>query len=193
MRRTDRKTWMALSGLGIVLAISVLAAAAGPGSHRGANGTMTASAMETLTQEQLQRLDEVRAGMEKETLPWERSIEAKRMEVKGVLAAPDPDLDRVRGLRNQIRELEAKLDEAWYKASSEVSSFLTPEQRAQYADPAAWLMGASGWYDGWSCPWDASGLGGDGRHERCRYRSSADRDRYSSRDRSGYRTDTCCG
>ena len=192
MKRAHRTFWTPLTLLGIALAISALAVAAAPGPHGPATGMTAGAPTRTLTPDQLRQLDEVRLTVEKKALPLERKIQARRMELEAIMSSPDPDLDRARALRREIRKLEEQLDDVWAEASAEVSSFLTPEQRAQYADPAAWLMGTSSWYDGWSCPWDRAGRYGSGWHDRCRWRPAANGGWSTTRGMGMRMMDTCC-
>lgn len=171
MRSRNRTLRTAFVVIGAALAVSALAMAAGPGQHGPGAGGAALASPSNLTAQQLQQLEQVRSDLEQKTLPLERQVESKRMELDALMASSNPDLDRVRALRGEIRQLQSKLDDAWFEASAQVSQFLTPQQRAQYADSSAWLMGEAGWYDGWSCPWDRGpGCdwydGGNGRYTR---------------------------
>jgi len=172
--------WTALAVIGIALGISALAMAAGPGSHGQRARQITVAPSDSLTTTQLQRLERIRSDLEKKTLPLESRVESKRMELDALMSSSEPDLERARSLRAEIRQLESQLDDAWLEASGEVSRILTPEQRAQGAAPSAWLMGNGGWYDGWSCPRDR-GAGYDWNYDgHNRYaRSWGHRDSYA--------------
>ena len=154
MKRGSTRLWTALAIIGIAVGISALAMAAGPGHHGQASREITVAPSGTLTSGQLDQLERIRSDLEKKTLPLERQVEAKRTELDALMASSNPDLERARSLRAEIRQLESRLDDAWFEASDRVSRILTPEQRAQGAAPSAWLMGNARWYDGWSCPWD---------------------------------------
>ncbi len=154
MHRSNTRLWTVLAVIGAVVGISALAMAGGAGHHRqAARGSMMAPTG-NLTSGQLQQLERIRSNLEQKTLPVERTIEAKRVELEAIMKSPNPDLDRARSLRADIRTLENRLDDAWFDASAQVGKILTPEQRARGAAPSAWLMGNARWYGGWSCPWE---------------------------------------
>ena len=93
-----------------------------PGSFPGYN----------LTDEQIERMQEIRTESEKILLPMERSLRTREAELDELLIAEKPDLKSIERKIEEIEALRAKIRKERIASRLETRSLLTDEQRLRW-------------------------------------------------------------
>jgi Spy/CpxP family protein refolding chaperone len=129
--KSKMKMWMVG---GALLAMSSLAFAAGPGFGRGNNPNCPGGFDQlNLTAEQKTKLSELREKTWKETATLRNEMQAKRLELRTLWAAPNPDKGSIQDKQNQLNDLRNKLQAKMTDSRLEARQHLTTEQAAQMA------------------------------------------------------------
>ncbi len=149
MRESVRTLFATVIILG---AVGLPRAAAAQGPAPSADGRYDARLPERLhlTQEQAQKLDEIRAKHEAKLLSLEEEVASKRKELDATEASPGADPQRVARLRQQVIDLGGRLEALQMEVNASAKRILTREQLALF--PAGFDLFDGEW--GWSCPWD---------------------------------------
>ena len=99
----------------------------GPGyGPRGAWGPAL-----NLTPEQNQKMEALREGFLKETLPLRNEMQIKQLELRTLWAQTNPDQAKILAKQKEINALREQLQEKGTKNRLEMRKILTPEQQAQ--------------------------------------------------------------
>lgn len=99
---------------------------AGPGySPKGAWAGLN------LTPEQNQKMEALREGFLKETLPLRNEMQIKQLELRTLWGQTNPDEGKILAKQKEINALRAQLQEKGTKNRLEMRKILTPEQQAQ--------------------------------------------------------------
>ena len=101
----------------------------GPGGAGYGGGAWGAGL--NLTPEQTQKLQTLREGFFKETIPLRNEMMTKRLELRTLWSQPKPDQEKILGKQREVNALRAQLQEKATKYRLEGRSILTPEQQAQ--------------------------------------------------------------
>jgi Spy/CpxP family protein refolding chaperone len=97
-----------------------------------------------LTQEQTQKIDEIRLRYDEQILSLQRELMSKRTEVNAYASRPDADPDVLADLRNEHRALTREIEDLEVEAMGEARNLLTSEQQAYWCDDYDhWAMGCS--------------------------------------------------
>lgn len=124
-----KKFWMV--GL-VLLAMTGVAAAAGPGFGFGRNVNCPDGYNHlNLTPEQKTKLTELKEKQWKETVSLRNEMQTKRLELRTLWTAPSPDKDKVLAKQKEMNELRDKLQAKATDFRLETRKILTPEQAAQ--------------------------------------------------------------
>ncbi|MBA4393356.1 MAG: hypothetical protein C0407_07365 [Desulfobacca sp.] len=122
------KIWMV--GLALV-AIAGVAVAAGPGYGFGRNANCPGFNQLNLTPEQKTKLTELQERQWKETVSLRNEMQTKRLELRTLWTAPNPDKDKILAKQKEMSELRDKLQAKGTDFRLEARKVLTPEQAAQ--------------------------------------------------------------
>jgi Spy/CpxP family protein refolding chaperone len=129
--KSKMKVWMVG---GALLAMSGLAIAAGPGFGRGNNANCPGGFDQlNLTAEQKTKLSELREKTWKETATLRNEMQAKRLELRTLWTAPNPDKGSIQDKQNELNDLRSKLQAKMTDSRLEARQHLTTEQAAQMA------------------------------------------------------------
>jgi Spy/CpxP family protein refolding chaperone len=129
--KSKMKMWMVG---GALLAMSSLAFAAGPGFGRGNNPNCPGGFDQlNLTAEQKTKLSDLREKTWKETATLRNEMQAKRLELRTLWTAPNPDKDKILAKQKELNELRNTIQAKMTDSRLEARKQLTPEQAAQMA------------------------------------------------------------
>jgi Spy/CpxP family protein refolding chaperone len=84
-----------------------------------------------LTAEQTQKMQALRDGFFKETIPIRNEMTTKQLELRTLWSLTDPDQEKILAKQKEINALRAQLQEKGTKMRLEGLKVLTPEQQAQ--------------------------------------------------------------
>jgi len=84
-----------------------------------------------LTPEQTQKMQALRDGFFKDTIPLRNEMMVKKLELRTLWAQPKPDEAKILAKQKEINALRAQMQEKGTKFRLEGRSILTPEQQAQ--------------------------------------------------------------
>jgi Spy/CpxP family protein refolding chaperone len=84
-----------------------------------------------LTPEQTQKLQGLRDGFFKETIPLRNEMMVKKLELRTLWAQTKPEQEKILAKQKEINALRAQMQEKSTKFRLEARSNLTPEQQAQ--------------------------------------------------------------
>jgi Spy/CpxP family protein refolding chaperone len=135
-----------------VLALALVASASmayGPGYGRSAgHGPGYANPpVSDLTPEQSSKIQAIREAQFKEIAPLQQQLLAKKMELRGLWLAQNPEQAKINPLQKDVLDISAKLQETITNARLEMRKVLTPEQQAQlttYGPGMGYGMGRMG-------------------------------------------------
>ncbi len=141
-----------LIGMVAVLVVALVASASMayvPGYGRGAGyGPGYANPpVSNLTPEQSSKIQAIREAQFKEIAPLQQQLLAKKMELRGLWLAQNPDQAKINALQKDILTLSANIQEKTTNAWFEMRKVLTPEQQAQlttYGPGMGYGMGRMG-------------------------------------------------
>jgi zinc resistance-associated protein len=122
------KVWMV--GLALV-AIGGVAVAAGPGYGIGRNANCPGFNQFNLTPEQRTKMTELQEKQWKETVSLRNEMQTKRLELRTLWSAPNPDKDKILGKQKEMNDLRDKMQAKATDFRLEARKVLTPEQAAQ--------------------------------------------------------------
>ena len=158
------------SKLKVLLAAMALTAmtgsamAAAPGAGFGGNpGCPGGIDRLNLSPEQVAKLGELREKHWKETIPLRNEMQVKRLELRTLWTAPNPDKNQILAKQKEMNEVRDKIQAEATAFRLDIRKALTPEQAAQLG---TWgpgqgfhrgLMGGSRM--GWQSPCGGSGQG----------------------------------
>jgi zinc resistance-associated protein len=134
------KVWMI--GLALV-AISGVAVAAGPGYGWGRNANCPGFNQLNLTPEQKTKFSELQEKQWKETVSLRNEMQTKRLELRTLWAASNPDKDKILAKQKELNDLRDKMQAKATDFRLETRKNLTPEQAAQIG-PCGQGMGFGG-------------------------------------------------
>ncbi len=103
----------------------------GPGSGMGYGPKDSWGPALNLTAEQNQKIEAMREGFFKETLPLRNEMQIKHLELRTLWAQTNPDQDKILAKQKEINALKMQLQEKATKNRLEMRKVLTPEQQAQ--------------------------------------------------------------
>jgi len=103
----------------------------GPGSGMGYGPMGSSGPALNLTAEQNQKIQAMREGFFKETLPLKNEMQTKQLELRTLWAQTNPDQDKILAKQKEINALRAQLQEKRTQHQLEMRKVLTPEQQAQ--------------------------------------------------------------
>jgi Spy/CpxP family protein refolding chaperone len=101
----------------------------GQGMEYGPRGSWGANL--NLTPEQTQKMQAMREGFFKETLPLRNEMQIKKLELSTLWAQTNPDQEKILAKQKEINALRAQMQEKGTKHRLEMRKILTPEQQAQ--------------------------------------------------------------
>ena len=87
-----------------------------------------------LTPEETQKIQTLREGFFKETLPLRNDLMSKKLELRSLWLQTNPDEEKILAKEKEISALRAQLGERAIKNRFEMRQILTPEQQAQLAN-----------------------------------------------------------
>ena len=123
------KIWMV--GLALI-AMAGLAVAAGPGFGFGDKGNCPAGMNRlNLTPEQKTKLGELQETHWKDTISLRNEMQIKRLEMRALWIAPNPDKDKILVKQKELNGLRDKLQAKSTDFRLDIRKILTPEQAAQ--------------------------------------------------------------
>ncbi len=133
---------------------SISAGAQGPpegrgwGGGRGMMGPMQPPMMDwasqlNLTPEQAGKLQDLREGYMRDTLPWRNDLLIKRFDLRDLLRDPQSDPQAILNKQREISALESKIQERGILLQIELRKVLTPEQIKLLPPHAGGLYGPS--------------------------------------------------
>lgn len=85
-----------------------------------------------LTKEQLEKLQPLRAGFEKETLSLRNELELKSLELRHLWTVDELDEEAIVAKSREVSDLQAQLQEKMIRHRLDVAKILTKEQRARF-------------------------------------------------------------
>jgi Spy/CpxP family protein refolding chaperone len=103
----------------------------GPGSGMGYGPKGSWGPALNLTAEQNQKIQAMREGFFKETLPLRNEMQIKQLELRTLWAQTNPDQEKILAKQKEINALRAQMQEKATKNRLEMRKVLTPEQQAQ--------------------------------------------------------------
>jgi len=103
----------------------------GPGSGMGYGPMGSSGPALNLTAEQNQKIQAMREGFFKETLPLRNEMQIKQLELRTLWAQTNPDQEKILAKQKEINALRAQMQEKATKNRLEMRKVLTPEQQAQ--------------------------------------------------------------
>jgi len=103
----------------------------GPGSGMGYGPKGSWGPALNLTAEQNQKVQAMREGFFKESLPLRNEMQIKQLELRTLWAQTNPDQDKILAKQKEINALRAQLQEKGTRHRLEMRKVLTPEQQAQ--------------------------------------------------------------
>lgn len=119
----------------IGLALTTLAGsaiAAGPGSGSGGNPNCPDGMNRlNLTPEQKTKLGELKEKQWKDTILLRNEMQVKRLELRTLWAAPNPDKNKILAKQKELNELRDKMQAKATDFRLDIRKTLTPEQAAQ--------------------------------------------------------------
>ena len=159
------KVWMVGAAL---VALSGMAIAAGPGFGRGNNPNCPGGFDQlNLTADQKTKLNELREKTWKDTVDLRNVMQAKRLELRTLWAAPNPNSGDIKARQDELNNLRNELQVRMTDSRLEARKILTPEQAAQMAACGPGLgFGGGGMHRmgrgncGGNCDGSGSGPGG---------------------------------
>lgn len=84
-----------------------------------------------LSAEQTQKMNTLREGFLKETMPLRNELMTKKLELRTLWSQANPEQEKIMAKQREINALRAQLQEKSTKHRLEMRGILTPEQRAQ--------------------------------------------------------------
>ena len=84
-----------------------------------------------LTPEQTKKLQTLRDGFFKETIPLRNEMMVKKLELRTLWAQAKPEQEKILAKQKEINALRAQMQEKGTKFRLEARNILTPEQQAQ--------------------------------------------------------------
>jgi Spy/CpxP family protein refolding chaperone len=119
---------------GALLAMTGLAIAAGPGFGRGNNPNCPGGFDQlNLTADQKTKLNDLREKTWKDTVDLRNAMQAKRLELRTLWAAPKPNKGDIQARQDELNDLRSKLQAKMTDSRLEARQHLTTEQAAQMA------------------------------------------------------------
>jgi zinc resistance-associated protein len=103
----------------------------GPGCGQGYGPQGSWAANLNLTAEQNQKMQSMREGFFKETLPLRNEMQLKQLELRTLWAQASPDQEKILAKQKEVNALRAQMQEKGTKHRLEMRKILTPEQQAQ--------------------------------------------------------------
>jgi Spy/CpxP family protein refolding chaperone len=130
---------MVIIGLSLTLALALMAAVAmaqGPGFGRGFGPGYGAGygypAIPNLTAEQSSKIQALQQAHLAKIGPLQQALLNKRLELRSLYLAPNPDQAALSAKQKEILNLQAQMQEEATNYRLEVRQVLTPEQQAQF-------------------------------------------------------------
>lgn len=120
--------WMV--GLALV-AMTGVAVAAGPGYGVGMNADCPRYSQLNLTPEQKTKLNELKEKHWKDTATLRNEMQTRRLELRTLWTAPNPDKDKILAKQKELNDLRDKMQAKGTDYKIEGRKLLTPEQAAQ--------------------------------------------------------------
>lgn len=148
MTKKARKTLATAAATIGLVSLAGLAAAQTPRWNGGGWYGDRTPVQYRLTQDEAQKVDELRAKYQAQLVPLERALASKRVELDAVLSGDEADPGKVTALRRQVRGLEEQIEDLQMEANAAAAKLLTPEQRAYFGN--GFDLFDSDW--SWSCP-----------------------------------------
>jgi Spy/CpxP family protein refolding chaperone len=125
------KVKILIIGLALI-ALAGSAIAAGPGYGFGNKGNCpTIGDRLNLTAEQKTKLNELREKHWKDTVSLRNEMQTKRLELRTLWTAPNPDKNKILAKQKELNELRGKMQAKATDYQLEIRKALTPEQAAQ--------------------------------------------------------------
>jgi Spy/CpxP family protein refolding chaperone len=87
-----------------------------------------------LTPEQNQKMNAMREGFFKETIPLRNDLMAKQLEMRTLWSQTTPDQEKILAKQKEINALRAQMQEKATKHRLEMRQILTPDQQAKLQD-----------------------------------------------------------
>ena len=103
----------------------------GPGSGMGYGPKGSWGPALNLTAEQNQKIQAMREGFFKESLPLRNEMQIKQLELRTLWAQTNPDQEKILAKQKEINALREQMQEKGTKNRLEMRKILTPEQQAQ--------------------------------------------------------------
>jgi Spy/CpxP family protein refolding chaperone len=129
--KSKLKVWMVG---GALLAMTGLAIAAGPGFGRGNNPNCLGGFDQlNLTADQKTKLTDLREKTWRDTLDLRNQMQALRLELRTLWAAPNPDRGNILARQGELNNLRDTLQARMTDSRLEARKVLTPEQAAKMA------------------------------------------------------------
>lgn len=91
-----------------------------------------------LTQEQLEKLQSLRADFDKETLPLRNEMQIKALELRQLWIADELDEEAIVAKSKKVSDLRNQLQEKIVRHRLDVAKVLTKEQRTRFSPPAGY-------------------------------------------------------
>ena len=164
------------------LALTALAGsaiAAGPGSGFGGNPNCPGGMDRlNLTPEQITKLGELKEKHWKDTISLRNEMQVKRLELRTLWTAPNPDKNKILAKQKEMNELRDKMQAKATDLRLDTRKALTPEQAAQLGTLGSGMgfyrgmRGRHGMWQGGPCggPGQGGGPGGGGGFGPCQNR-----------------------
>jgi len=102
-----------------------------PGTERMAGRKAALWSDLNLTEEQSEEISALRASLQEGMAPLRMEMVRKRLEMKLLWMAEDPDSVKIKAKQKEIQDLRGKLGEKMIDFRLAVRNILTPEQRSQ--------------------------------------------------------------
>jgi Spy/CpxP family protein refolding chaperone len=115
-----------------LIALAGSAVAAGPGFGMGGNANCPAGMNQlNLTPEQQTKLGELKEKHWKDTVSLRNEMQIKRLELRTLWTAPNPDKNKILAKQKELNELRDKMQVKATDFRLDIRKALTPEQAAQ--------------------------------------------------------------
>ncbi len=101
-----------------------------------------------LTPQQIDKVGEIRSNYGDKIFPLDQKLYSLRIEARGYASDPDADLGKIKSYREEIRDLEGKIDDLRLDARGEINKVLSNEQRGYFSDNFDWWDSGRGMMNG---------------------------------------------
>ncbi|MCL5027407.1 MAG: hypothetical protein M1480_00135 [Bacteroidetes bacterium] len=87
-----------------------------------------------LSSEQIGKIKEITSKFDDEIIPLQRDLRALRTESRGYTSRSDAEIGKIKSYREDINNLEGKIEDLRLESKAEINKVLTEEQQAYFGD-----------------------------------------------------------